>query len=105
MGVIEIYVTWEFEVGAEIDERTNVFNMGAIAFGLLGGELDRSILKWDAGSELYEIAMKAVQKNKGQIFNSRRILFWMGIMPIEQIIIVTALSTDEVETLKKELDI
>ena len=49
--------------------------MGAIAFGLLGGELDRSILKWDAGSELYEIAMKAVQKNKGQIFNSRRILF------------------------------
>jgi len=54
----------EFELGAEIDERTNVFNMGAIAFGLLGGELDRSILKWDAGSELYEIAMKAVQKDK-----------------------------------------
>jgi len=54
----------EFELGAEIDERTNVFNMGAIAFGLLGGELDRSILKWDAGSELYEVAMKAVQKGK-----------------------------------------
>jgi serine/threonine protein kinase, bacterial len=29
----------EFGLGAKIDERTNVFNMGAIAFGLLGGEL------------------------------------------------------------------
>ncbi len=54
----------EFELDAEIDERTNVFNMGAIAFGLLGGELDRSILKWGAGQELYEVAMKAVEKDK-----------------------------------------
>lgn len=28
----------EIELGAKIDERTNVFNIGAIAFGLLGGE-------------------------------------------------------------------
>ncbi|WP_419883954.1 serine/threonine protein kinase [Peribacillus sp. B-H-3] len=54
----------EFEFGAEIDERTNVFNMGAIAFGLLGGELDHSILKWDAGQELYEVALKAVEKDR-----------------------------------------
>lgn len=54
----------EFELGSEIDERTNVFNMGAIAFGLLGGELDHSILEWDAGQELYEVAMKAVEKDK-----------------------------------------
>lgn len=54
----------EFELGAKIDERTNVFNMGAIAFGLLGGELDRSISNWDAGQELYQVAMKAVKLDR-----------------------------------------
>lgn len=60
----------EFEFGAEIDERTNVFNMGAIAFGLLGGELDRSILKWDAGHDLYEVAKKAVEKDKNNRYST-----------------------------------
>jgi serine/threonine-protein kinase len=32
----------EFILVAQIDGRTNVFNLGAIAFALLGGELDRS---------------------------------------------------------------
>ncbi len=54
----------EFELGAKIDERTNVFNMGAIAFGLLGGELDRSISKWDGGQELYQVAIKAVNLDR-----------------------------------------
>lgn len=31
---------------------------------LLGGELDRSILKWDAGQQLYEVALKAVEKDR-----------------------------------------
>ena len=35
----------EYELGAPIDSITNVFNMGAIAFGLLGGERDHSLLK------------------------------------------------------------
>ena len=30
-------------------------------WGLLGGELDRSISKWNAGKELYEVAMRAVK--------------------------------------------
>jgi serine/threonine-protein kinase len=30
--------------------------MGAVAFGLLGGELDRSYSKWEAGKALYEVA-------------------------------------------------
>ncbi|WP_433747740.1 protein kinase domain-containing protein [Falsibacillus pallidus] len=54
----------EYELGANIDERTNVFNMGAIAFGLFGGELDRSISKWDAGEELYQVAIKAVKLDR-----------------------------------------
>ncbi|MGP4039873.1 protein kinase domain-containing protein [Gracilibacillus sp. D59] len=60
----------EFELGKDIDERTNVFNMGAIAFGLLGGELDRSISKWDASQELYEVAGKAVKKDKKERYST-----------------------------------
>lgn len=43
----------EFKLGVVIDEKTNVFNMGAMAFSLLGGELDRSFSKWDAGKPCY----------------------------------------------------
>ncbi|MEK3886222.1 serine/threonine protein kinase [Bacillus sp. FSL K6-3431] len=60
----------EFELGADIDGVTNVFNLGSIAFGLLGGELDHSIKKWDARSDLYEVAMKAVQKDRKNRFSS-----------------------------------
>jgi len=54
----------EFEWGAAIDERSNVFTMGAIAFGLLGGELDRSLSKWKAGQDRYQAAMKAVKADR-----------------------------------------
>jgi serine/threonine-protein kinase len=47
----------EFELGAPIDAKTNVFTMGAIAFGLLGGEMDHSYSKWEAGKRLYEVAL------------------------------------------------
>ncbi|WP_244918733.1 serine/threonine protein kinase [Paenibacillus dendritiformis] len=54
----------EFELGAAIDERTNVFNMGAMAFALLGGELDRSYERWEAGQARYEAACRAVAPNR-----------------------------------------
>lgn len=54
----------EFDFGAEIDERTNVFNMGATAFCLLGGGRDRSLPEWEAGRELRQVAMRAVEKEK-----------------------------------------
>ncbi|MBS4204138.1 serine/threonine protein kinase [Lederbergia citrea] len=60
----------EYELGAAIDERTNVFNMGAIAFGLLGGELDRSFSKWDASKELHDVAIRAVDKNRSNRYSS-----------------------------------
>lgn len=43
--------------------KTNVFNLGATAFVLLGGEMDRSLAKWEAGKELYDIALQAVEKD------------------------------------------
>ncbi|GAE30492.1 protein kinase domain-containing protein [Halalkalibacter hemicellulosilyticus] len=62
----------EFQLGAPIDERTNVFNMGAIAFGLIGGELDRSFSKWEASQELYEVVLKAVKENREERYQSLR---------------------------------
>ncbi|MEI7833679.1 MAG: serine/threonine protein kinase [bacterium] len=56
----------EFEYGAAIDEVTNVYTMGATAFVLLGGTLDRSIEKWDGSAALFEVAQKAVNPDRGQ---------------------------------------
>lgn len=57
-------------IRAVLDSRTNVFNMGATAFVLLGGELDRSIEKWEAGHELYQVVCKAVETNRNQRYQS-----------------------------------
>ncbi|WP_081755958.1 protein kinase [Paucisalibacillus sp. EB02] len=60
----------EFERHAIIDERTNVFNMGAICFGLFGGELNRSFDKWEASRYLYDVALKAVEKDRNKRYSS-----------------------------------
>lgn len=54
----------EFKRGASIDARSNVFTMGAIAFGLLGGEMDRSFSRWEAGERLYQVALRAVSEDR-----------------------------------------
>ncbi|SET18981.1 serine/threonine protein kinase [Oceanobacillus limi] len=54
----------EFELGASIDERTNVYNMGAVAFCLVGGERDRSKEKWEANLKLYQVACKATERER-----------------------------------------
>jgi serine/threonine-protein kinase len=60
----------EFTLGAEIDEITNVYNMGAMAFSLLGGEVDRSLVRWEAGIELYKVASRAAEQDRGKRFPS-----------------------------------
>jgi len=54
----------EFTLGAPIDARTNVFALGAVIFGLLGGQTDRSYDKWDAGQPLYEVALRAASHER-----------------------------------------
>lgn len=68
----------EFERGAVIDSVTNVFNMVAIAFGLLGGELDRSVDRWDAHEALHNVALKAVSPNRDERYKSvaEFVSFW-----------------------------
>lgn len=54
----------EFTLGAPVDEVTNVFLAGAVAFALFGGELDRSRELWVLGDEAYAVALKAVSEKR-----------------------------------------
>lgn len=65
----------EFTLGDPIDSKTNVFNMGAIAFGLLGGEMDHSFSKWEANPKLYEIAIKAVENDRDKRYSTIQELY------------------------------
>jgi len=50
----------EFTLGAALDERTNVFTLGATAFQLFGGAMDRSRAKWRLGDAAFAVATRAV---------------------------------------------
>ncbi len=54
----------EFACGANIDEATNVYLMGATAFALFSG-YDRTPEKWVLGEKLYDVAIKAVSDDRG----------------------------------------
>lgn len=49
----------EYEVGAVIDEITNVYTVGATAFALFG-EYNRNRDRWKLSDKLFEVAAKAV---------------------------------------------
>ncbi|NLV92248.1 MAG: phosphotransferase [Firmicutes bacterium] len=55
----------EFQLGAVIDEVTNVYLMGATAFALFA-ESDRTPEKWQLSEKLYEVAAKAVSDARSQ---------------------------------------
>jgi aminoglycoside phosphotransferase (APT) family kinase protein len=55
----------EFELGAAIDEITNVYLMGATAFALFS-DYHRSLEKWQLSEELYKVALKAVSDQRDQ---------------------------------------
>lgn len=66
----------EFQKGAEIDEITNVYVMGATAFALFGGEKDRLLENWRLSEALYEVARRAVsderEKRHGSLVEFKR---------------------------------
>ena len=53
----------EFELGARIDEITNVYTMGATAFVLLCGN-DRTLEKWPLYERLYHVVKRAVSDDR-----------------------------------------
>jgi serine/threonine-protein kinase len=60
----------EFILGSPIDSKTNVYTMGAILFGLLGGEMDHTFSKWEANTKLYDVAIKAVEREQDNRFST-----------------------------------
>lgn len=50
----------EFTLGAALDACTNVFTLGATAFQLFGGAMDRSRAKWRLGDAAFAVAAQAI---------------------------------------------
>lgn len=53
----------EFELGAEIDEITNVYTLGAMAFALFGN-YKRDFESWSLNKQLYDVASKATDDDR-----------------------------------------
>jgi len=67
-GQIRFMAPEEWQFGAALDDRTNVYRLGATAFVFLGSKeempdrgLDRSAEKWEENPALYRIAYKATE--------------------------------------------
>lgn len=59
----------EFELGATIDEITNVYTAGAFAFALFGN-YSRNIVDWKLSNKLFEVATNAVSDNRNKRYQS-----------------------------------
>ena len=55
----------EYQLGADIDEITNVYTLGATAFALFAGS-SRSAEAWTLGADCYAAAKKAVSEERSQ---------------------------------------
>ena len=55
----------EFQLGAVIDEITNVYTVGATAFALFG-EYNRTQGKWQLSEKLFEVATRAVSDDRSK---------------------------------------
>lgn len=55
----------EFEKGAEIDEISNVYLMGATAFALFA-DFERTPEKWQLNQQLYAVALKAINADRSR---------------------------------------
>ena len=55
----------EYQLGAAIDEVTNVYTLGATAFALFGG-FNRTRDKWQLSGRLFNVAAKAIKDDRSQ---------------------------------------
>lgn len=59
----------EFEKGAVLDEITNVYTLGAMAFALFGN-YKRNLENWQLSKDLYNIAVKATSDDRNNRYQS-----------------------------------
>lgn len=55
----------EYELGAQLDEVTNVFTLGALAHTFLGDDATKARQAWVGTDGLFDIAARAMQKERG----------------------------------------
>lgn len=60
----------EYELGAEINSDTNVFGLGRLILTLMGAENDYSIEKWEASKALFDVVIKATEKDRRNRFST-----------------------------------
>lgn len=63
----------EFTLGAVIDERTNVYTLGAMAFALVA-DCSRKAEDWPLSSALFAVAEKATQDDRSARYATLRAL-------------------------------
>lgn len=59
----------EFEKGAVLDEITNVYTLGAMAFALFGN-YERNFENWSLNKDSYNVAVKATSDNRNNRYQS-----------------------------------
>jgi serine/threonine-protein kinase len=60
----------EYQLGADIDEITNVYTLGAVAFLFFGEERVRMIDTWDAGEARFEVGQRATSDARADRYES-----------------------------------
>lgn len=72
----------EHQSGAQIDEITNVYTMGATAFALFGDGRDKCLEKWKLSEKLFSIAKRAVsnERSRRQQFIKELIAQWRAAL-------------------------
>lgn len=77
----------ELELGANIDEVTNVYTMGATAFALFSN-YDRTKESWKLSEELYQVVLKAVDDDRSKRQQSIKLLFEEWTEKLNRMIVV-----------------
>lgn len=60
----------EFIKGGIIDGVTNVYTMGAMAFCLIGNDMDRGFNNWEGSESLFQVAKRATDNNRAKRYKS-----------------------------------
>lgn len=65
----------EYELNAQITSETNVFVLAGIIFAFIGGRSDKSYEKWESTMDLYNVCLKALNKEKRKRYATIQVFY------------------------------